>query len=421
MKYKHLLVFSFSFLSLHSFSQSNKAYAITGQSAANFNWVDIRQIDLSTGTSIKTIFESGKTNFMVQDLSTKQTSNSFDGEDGNSKNNGDKSSKKVVLSPTQGLVAAAAFDQKHNRIFFMPLKGGELSYAELNGNDEKIKFYTTPSAFANINFNDEANSITRMTIGADGMGYAISNDGNHLLQFSTGNKIEIKDLGALVDADKNKGMSVHNKCSGWGGDVVGDAYGKLYLFTSARNIYIIDPKTRVATYRGAILNLPATFATNGAAVDLNDNVIVSSANNFEGFYKVNLNDLKATKLVTIGQVFNASDLANSNLLFQNKFASESVASPVINDAVGNDVISIYPNPAIGTECKISFDKMTPGTYNLVMTDLQGREIMNRQVFLKTGSQVENLGLKKKPSSGMYLIKLTDANNRSMFSDKIVIN
>ena len=57
-----ILFISFSF-SISAQKANNKAYAITGQSAGNFNWTDIREIDLSTGKVSNTIFESGKTTF----------------------------------------------------------------------------------------------------------------------------------------------------------------------------------------------------------------------------------------------------------------------------------------------------------------------------------------------------------------------
>lgn len=386
----------------NTYSQSNKAYAITGQKTANFNWVDIREIDLATGNLTKTIYESGKTPFSLTSSSKKNKSDKF--------------------SPTQNLVAAAAFDYKHNKLFFMPLRGSELSWIDLNNKKDKLNFFTSESQLPNINFALEANNITRMAIGADGNGYALTNDGNHLIQFSTGNNVTIRDLGNLIDGDENKGLSVHNKSSSWGGDIVGDTYGNLYLFTASHNVYIIDTRTRIATYKGSIQNLPGTFTTNGTAVDKNDNVIVSSANNFDGFYKVNMNDLKATKLETSGQVYNASDLANGNLLFQSKSINDLQSGHINPDEVkGNKFINIYPNPVTGNECKISFDKIKPGKYNLLLTDIQGRTITNKQIFVKGGSQVERIQLKNKPASGMYLIKIADDNQKSVFADKIIFN
>ncbi|MEI9956836.1 MAG: hypothetical protein WDM90_11155 [Ferruginibacter sp.] len=50
-------------------------------------------------------------------------------------------------------------------------------------------FYQEKTTLLNTNdLADEANHITRMDIAADGNGYAITNDGNHLIRFTTGKK-----------------------------------------------------------------------------------------------------------------------------------------------------------------------------------------------------------------------------------------
>src|SRR5438045_9651032 len=105
-----VLLLSFS-LSL-SAQKANKAYAITGKQSCNFNWTDIREIDLSTGKVLNTIFESGKNKFSLTNKS-KGKNVLLNSHDANS-------------LPMQSMVAAAAYDQKHGKLFFTPMKIGEL-------------------------------------------------------------------------------------------------------------------------------------------------------------------------------------------------------------------------------------------------------------------------------------------------------
>lgn len=405
MKLKFLLSASMAASTLVSVAQDgNKAYAITGKSGNSFNWTDIREIDLSSGKVINTLFEEGVTKFSYSNSTSQQSGSG-------------------VTSPTGNMVAAAAYDKKHGKLFFAPMRNGELSWLDVSSKNGEPKFYTEGKLLVgNLNVNDEANNFTRMVISADGNGYAITNDANHLVQFTTGKKIVVTDLGNLVDDAANIGISVHNKCSSWGGDMVADAYGKLYLFTASHNVFKVDVNTRIATLMGTITGLTGTYTVNGAAVDNEDNVVISSANSFEGFYKVNMKDLAATKLITPGQVYNASDLANSNLLFSSQMKNTlgSAALPQI-EIIGNDMISVYPNPISGTDFKVTFDKQPAGTYNLVVTDVQGRLMMKKQVFLKSSNQVEPMHLSSKPSAGIYLIKITDSNKKAIFSDKLVFN
>jgi hypothetical protein len=133
-----------------------------------------------------------------------------------------------------------------------------------------------------------------------------------------------------------------------------------------------------------------------------------------------MKDLIATKLITTGQVYNASDLANGNLLFANQVRNTVGVAPLIQrEVIGNQFISIYPNPVFGSQFKVTFDNKVTGEYNIAITDIQGKVIMTKQVFVKSAGQVETIQLKSQPANGMYLIKVTNAAKSSVFSDKIV--
>ena len=415
MKLKLLLTtFILSFFIGATAQEGNKAFAITGSGNGDFQWMNIRQIDLTTGAVTKNIFEKGITDFQMRDVATGREiiSQSL------------KNSKSPAASefPTSTMVAAAAYDKKHNKLFFTPMYINQLRWLDLSAGTGTPKFYTLQSPLLNLaNSKDEANHFTRMTIGADGNGYALTNDGNHLIKFSTGKKVIITDLGGLVDASSNKNLSVHDKCSSWGGDMVADALGNLYLFTASKNVFKINIENRIATHIGSITGLSGVYSINGAAVDNDDNVIIGSANSFEGFYKVNLKDLSVVKLNTSGQVYNASDLANGNLLFASQLRNNvGVAMLPQREVIGNQFISIYPNPVFGSQFKVTFDNKTFGDYKITLTDIQGKTIMSKLVFIKSAGQVETIQMKTRPANGLYLIKVTNSSKKSVFADKIVI-
>ena len=427
---KPLLVFCFLFFAALSkgFSQDNKVFAITGQASKNFNWTDIRVLDMQSADMKATVFENGKTKFSYVDAETRKDINAGSAHvlpAAVQQNGADNSSNAIALSnfsPTNQMSAAVAYDKKHDKLFFATMRTGQLVWLDTHQNNGSSSFFTVKKTLVNnTDFNDEALNITRMTIGADGNGYALTNDGNHLIRFTTGNKVIITDLGNLVDAESNNGISIHNKCSSWGGDVVGDAFGKLYLFTASRNVFEIDVKTRIATYKGAILNLSPTYTVNGAAVDNDNKVLISSANTFEGYYKVNVKDLAATKIPTDGEIFNASDLASSNLLNE-KEKQNSVGAPslISSEVIGNKFISVFPNPVTNGQFKITFENNIAGEYKVALSDLQGRLIQNKIVYVKSAGQVENFQFQKKQAAGMYMIKVTDSGNKAVFSDKLFI-
>jgi hypothetical protein len=182
MNNKFLLTTALIAGSLFATAQQNKTtYAITGDGNNDFVWMNIRQVDLSTGQVIKTVFERNKTNFNITDVNSKSVA---------SQNN--FTTENIFTStnyPTGTFVAAAAYDKRSNKLFFTPMRKGELRWLDLNSGTENPQFFTMPIAnYKTLDPNDEATNITRMVIGADGNGYALSNDGNHFFSFTTGKK-----------------------------------------------------------------------------------------------------------------------------------------------------------------------------------------------------------------------------------------
>jgi hypothetical protein len=148
-------------------------------------------------------------------------------------------------------------------------------------------------------------------------------------------------------------------------------------------------------------------------------VIVSTANTFEGFYKVNINDLSAIKIITPGKIYNASDLASCNLLHQQE-KLYSLGEPALKDpdVIGNRFISVYPNPVTDGQVKITFDGNVAGKYKILLSDVQGRFIISKEVYVKGPGQVENLQTRTKQASGMYMIKIIDESGKPVFADKL---
>jgi len=406
MKGKLLLTASFVSVSLFSAAQDARTYAITGKSNNNFLWADIKQIDIKTGNVVKTLFESDKTTFKINSL--------------------DNAAERVqVPNPTAFGVAACALDSRHNRLYFAPMHFSDIRFLDLDAKDVSftiVKKNIIPTTAGNV-YQPEESQITRMVIAADGYGYALTNDANHLVRFTTGKKPVVEDLGALIDAEGNKGFSVHNKCTSWGGDMLADAFGKLVVISAAHNVYSVDVKTKVASFTGTITGLPANYTTNGAVVDNEGNIVVSSANVFEGLYKLNAKDLKAVKVETTEKAFNASDLANGNLLSQKEAdaaAKFDVSKSVLPDFAAAADGRVYPNPASGDQFNVLFTGQRAGKYTIVFSDLAGRPLLTKTVTITSAAQVENVRLSSKTAKGTYLVNVVDENKQVAFSEKVVL-
>ena len=395
----------------------NRGYAITGDGNKDFMWMNIRQIDLSTGQVTKTIFERSKTNFTITDVSSKKTTDQTAFADGNIYS--------ASQYPTSSFVAAAAYDRRSEKLFFIPMRMGELRWMDANVKNETPSFYSvaipgySPSVGA-----EESNNITRMVLASDGNGYAVNNDGSHLYKFTTGKNPTITDLGGLIDAEENAGLSIHNKCSSWGGDMIADAFGKLYIISATRNVFVVDVNTRITTFKNTITGLPGNYTTNGAAVDADGNIVICSATAFDGYYKMSLTDFAAKKIEGSDVVYNASDIASGNLLLQ-KEADQArnasfakLAPSTFNTKLSQN--SIYPNPVVSNTFNVLLDGKQNGAYTIVITDLAGRALQTSKVALSKGQQIQQVNLKSRPTTGTYLVKVLDEKNNEILSDKVVI-
>lgn len=395
---KVLLLSLVSFSLMNANAQSKKAYAITGDVKGSYNWVTVKEVDLSSGEAVRTVY----------DASMQFNLKSIDGQV--------LTSRSAFDQPTYSGVAAAALDEKNNRLYFTNMRGNELRYFDLNTNQVTVVVNTDPAFNTGEKFQSEANVITRMVIAADGFGYALTNDGNNLIRFSTEGKPVITNLGAVRDAAKNGAVSIHNQCTSWGGDMIADAYGNLYVFSMRGNIFKINPNTKVAEHMGTVDGLPANFTINGAAVDADGFVVVSSAQLTDNYYKINLGTMNATAVVKSGDnVWNASDLASGNIAYKGGL-NNAVSTPEIK---GNSAISVYPNPVASSFVNVAFEKVTPGRYTIELTDASGRKVLN-QIAEINGVQSQRVNLPRTTAGGMYFIRVINADGKAVFNDKIVV-
>jgi len=414
MRYKILLstVCIFSFITTLSQTNQNTAFAVVNNSNGKLAWMNIQEIDLSTGQVTRQIFDKEKTKFVMIDGSTKKPIKM---------EQVDKTPKRIAEyeHPTATMVAAAAFDKRHNRLFFTPMRFAELRWIDLSDKNASVKVYCLSNQLLSEALaRNEGSQVTRMTIAADGNGYALTNDG-YFVRFTTGKKPVVTQLGQLKDDPSNDKKSIRNRES-WGGDMIADAFGNLYVIAANTTVYRININDRVATYIGTLQGLPQSFTTNGAAVDNNGDVIVSNAYTKVAYYKVNIETLEAKKLEIPNEVFASSDLASGNLAFQN--AANNLRAPMnrANVTMLNKNISFYPNPVTYNYFKLSFQNNEKGRYDIQLVDLDGKIVFQKYVNLSMRNQTENILVDARLSRGMYIIKILNGAQKQVSSGNILL-
>lgn len=381
----------------------NIAYAITSETKGAFEWTEVKAIDLSNGEVVTNVFENGKGNYNVFDGRTAKQITLSNEKDSTEKNN---------QRPFAGLSAACAFDKKRNRLYYAPMFINQLRYIDLSTTIPAV-FIFEDKPFTNAtNLELEANHITRMVIAADGNGYALNNDGSHLVRFTLGEIPDVTDMGALNDALTNGNISVTDPNTSWGGDLIADASGNLFLISALNYVFKIDVVTKTAKFIAEIQDLAPGFTTNGAVVSKDGKIILSSANFVTAYYSVDASTWRATVIPSVDHVFNTSDLANNNFLYQTKLAEITTHA--------KDKIGIYPNPVRTNMFRVSFDHQQAGQYNVQLVDITGRMISDKSIAVSGVGQVCEMKVDATLTRGMYMVKVLNHDKKEVFLKKIIL-
>ncbi|HMJ46448.1 MAG TPA: T9SS type A sorting domain-containing protein [Ferruginibacter sp.] len=450
------------------------AYAITSEVKGSSKWAEVKLVDLVTGEELQPVYQS-KSETQPLNARTKKPIEKKDmtasllptrdvlithlpekkmvTENSSMRNptvtitspvEKNKIERKVIRTvrvavrsdaPFATNSAACAFDKKHDRLYYTPMGINQLRYIDLKTGT--IYYFENEPLGALSGPGDTDNQVTRMTIGSDGNGYALTNSANHLIQFTTNKKAVTTDLGPLSDDASNGNISVHDR-NGYGGDMVADKSGNLYLVTANHRVFKINIGSKVATFAGRIQGLPNGFSTNGAAVESERSIVVTSATNASAYYKFSLDNMQAEKISTGESVFNGSDLANGNLISDKKKkkeaekpveekieeakivveASKPVTPPV--DGLTAEKISVYPNPVTNGVVKISFSNYQAGTYQLQLVDQNGKIITSQITTISSKMQVLEYNIPAMAAKGAYLLKIFNSSNKTVNTERIMV-
>lgn len=389
------------------------AYAVTDIQQQGSNWSFLRKLNLQTGEYSQVLLSGNDVSFLGYDAATKkQLSAPLN----------DQRYGNAINAAFGTGVAAMAYDKKNNRLYYTPMLIDQLRYIDLK--TMKV-FYVTDRAFTGKpqKSSDQGDIVTRMVIASDGKGYAMTNDGTQLIQFSTNKKLQVTDLGTVVDDQANKNISIHNSCSSFGGDMIADDNGNLYVFSARNHVFKINIESRVATHLGPVSGLPAGFTINGAAVNDNNEIVVASAVQASSLYTVDAKTWVASPFASSGPVWYSSDLANSNLLVSgttDKATPTDLISRTVPTNSGDGKINIYPNPIANNQFVIQFNQLEAGNYTVQVTDVTGRQVVQQLVNVSGENQAQTIKLTPAASKGIYLVKVTDQRSKNVFSTKVVV-
>jgi hypothetical protein len=387
-------------------------YAISSANKGSNDWVALRTLNMRTGKLSQMLLNMNDKGLLPFDKATHKLKDNIAG---------------LVLPPpivannpavskVNTGVAALAFDQATNRLFYVSMSDDILRYIDLT----TMEVYADPdlsfSKAGNYTFRSN-DPVNRLVIAPDGYGYTITTD-NRMIRFTTNNKPSFTDMGELKDDPHNKEMSILNTCSNLGGDMVADDAGNLYLITASNHVYKIEIKTRLATYLATIAKLPATFTTNGAAINEKGNLLVSSSVYTEGSFIVDHKSWQASPSPAIQDLYGIADLASSNVLHIEKSNPSVIlfGKPLLK--TGN--IKVYPNPVLFDEVNIQFNDLPAGTYTIELADALGRKVIQQKVKLTRQSQTALMQIPSIKAQAFYYIRILNEKNALVSTHKLAV-
>ena len=208
--------------------------------------------------------------------------------------------------------------------------------------------------------------------------------------------------------------------------MIADDQGNLYILSARNQVFKVNTETKVATYLGGIKNLPQKFTVNGAVVDSEGSLLVSSAVDGSAYYVVNPKNWTAAPYAGATSIYRSSDLANSNFLSSRIFSplrpelqNVSLIKAALADKFAK-LISVYPNPVSTENLTIQFNKVPDGEYVIELTDVLGRTVLQKRVTVNMEDQVQTLPISRSYTRGTYLVKVFDKGARSVFTKKVLV-
>lgn len=411
MRNNILFLISFLFISLYTIAQKKDrfAYAVTDLKGDGAGWNALRMLNTQTGEYSEILLNGTEVKTVAYDAQSKKPVAEI--------SNASQFAGQAVFNTG---VAAIAYDRRNQRLYFTPMFIDQLRYIDLQ--TMKV-YYVTDQPFTNIKNDkkDQGKIVTRMVITPDGNGYAITNDGERFIKFTTGKKTVITDLGSLVDDPANEGLSIHNSCSSFGGDIVADDNGHLYIVTATKKVFKVNIDTRVATLQGTIKGLPGNFSVNGMVVNDAGKLMVSSAQNPDAYYLVDPANWNAEIYQTSTRIFRSSDMANGNILFTKPSNPLKEISIVQNrDSDLDNRIQLYPNPVSQNTFAVRFNSLQAGNYRIELRDVMGRTILQQKVNVLGNDQSESININPASAKGVYMVQVMNEQNKTVFSQKLVV-
>lgn len=150
-----------------------------------------------------------------------------------------------------------------------------------------------------------------------------------------------------------------------------------------------------------------------------------NSNDFASIGKVNAQTVGGSTASSYQFPYHINNTTGGTLYFRVKQISADgkvtyspIRSIALETAPANG-IGVYPNPA-RNKVQLQFDRPLQGEYELSLVSVSGQVVMSRMVTISHTTNVLNLELGEKTTSGVYYLKAREVKTRNTFVSKLVV-
>ena len=294
-------------------------------------------------------------------------------------------------------VVGMTYDNKNQKLIFIGMYSPDVFTYDFN-NQQYTRIYASGRAHSKCAVQEQ---FSRMATASNGISYALNNNSTQLIEIQPmQNGFAVRELGA-ISSDLN--LDNHKF---FGGDLIADNAGNLYLISAYAQVIKINPKTMKADFVGVVGGIEKGFTTNGAAVLSDGQVLLSNAQG-KGFYTMNLDNLKAVKVQ--GE--------NNQPVYD--LASPYFLKNAETSAVSNNFVSVYPTKVTERQITVSVNNQIDGMGKIGIYDMGGNELISSKMNLADALNSKTLTLNNL-SPGNYIIKVIDYKGNVLINEKFIL-
>ena len=146
-------------------------------------------------------------------------------------------------------------------------------------------------------------------------------------------------------------------------------------------------------------------------------LFVSSSAYSDAYFFIDPETWNASPAKYTHDLFESSDLANSNFLSTNSGGTGLFISKYPENT---SRVRVFPNPVMNDEFSIQFNELRSGNYTIQLVDALGKKLIQQKVVVTGITQTEIVHIPHYTAQGFYYIRILDEKNNVAGSQKLAV-